>query len=242
MSEPISIKGTREGLTVTMGAGDLSPIMDDLRDRLQTQGAFFRGGQIALHLRHRGLSEAALRQLGELFHEYDMVLRTVVSDDHMTRNAAAGMGLRVVEPSETEAREIPRPITQRVRQTRRAVPSLDGSKGVLLRHVVRSGQIIRHTGHIVVVGDVNPGAELIAGGDIIIWGRLFGIAHAGSMGDHSAVICALQMSPLQLRIGNYIARPGEGDDGSSNPMPEVAAVRDEAIVVEPWYPSHSGAS
>ena len=234
MSEPISIKGTREGLTVTMGAGDLAPIMADLRDRLQTQGAFFRGGHIALHLNNRSLSEPALRQLRDMFSEYDMVLRTVVSDDHMTQSAAFEMGLRVIEPSAKDVPETPQPITQRLRQERQAPPSLDGSKGVLLRHVVRSGQIIRHTGHIVVLGDVNAGAELIAGGDIIVWGRLQGIAHAGSMGNHSAVICALQMTPLQLRIGNYIARPGEGDE-SGDPIPEMASVRDEAIIVEPWY-------
>lgn len=89
--------------------------------------------------------------------------------------------------------------------TQEELPS-DGTDGLLVRRRVRSGQTLRHPGHIVVIGDVNPGAQLIAGGDIIVWGKLQGTAHAGALGDDSAVICALDMSPSFVRIADATSR------------------------------------
>jgi septum site-determining protein MinC len=85
---------------------------------------------------------------------------------------------------------------------------------------------------VVVFGDVNPGAQIIATGDIIIWGRLRGMVHAGAEGDNKAVICALDMSPNQLRIAEYIATAPS--DKRRTVRPEVASVRDNQIVVEAW--------
>jgi septum site-determining protein MinC len=130
----------------------------------------------------------------------------------------------------------------------------------LVDHVVRSGQILSHSGHVVVLGDVNPGASVIAGGDIIVWGRLSGMAHAGSMGDQTAVVCALEMVPAQLRIGELIARPEDVEDASpprphsrssrrSTAMdavphqsgPEIAHIQENKIVVDPWDSGQRGA-
>jgi septum site-determining protein MinC len=95
---------------------------------------------------------------------------------------------------------------------------------------LRGGQVLHHTGNIVVVGDVNPGAELIATGDILVFGRLGGIAHAGAKGDHSARIFALDLAPTQLRIATSIAADAE-PKRRSTPLPEAAVARDGRIVV-----------
>ena len=71
---------------------------------------------------------------------------------------------------------------------------------------VRSGEYIESAGDLLILGDVNPGAKVSAEGNIIIWGRLLGIAHAGSKGNSNATISALQLRPLQIRIGKKIAR------------------------------------
>ena len=71
---------------------------------------------------------------------------------------------------------------------------------------VRSGEYIESAGDLLILGDVNPGAKVSAEGNIIIWGRLLGIAHAGSKGNSDATISALQLRPLQIRIGKKIAR------------------------------------
>ncbi|HEY9776904.1 MAG TPA: septum site-determining protein MinC [Planktothrix sp.] len=75
-----------------------------------------------------------------------------------------------------------------------------------LRQTLRSGQTVSHKGHLVIVGDVNPGAELMAEGDITVWGSLRGIAHAGIGGNVNAEIRALKLQPVQIRIAHAIAR------------------------------------
>ena len=75
-----------------------------------------------------------------------------------------------------------------------------------LRQTLRSGQTVSHKGHLVIVGDVNPGAELMAEGDITVWGALRGIAHAGIGGNIQAEIRALKLQPIQIRIAHAIAR------------------------------------
>lgn len=75
-----------------------------------------------------------------------------------------------------------------------------------LRKTIRSGQSISSDGNLIVIGDVNPGAEIIAKGDITVWGILGGIAHAGSDGNNYARIRALKLNPVQIRIGEVFAR------------------------------------
>lgn len=75
-----------------------------------------------------------------------------------------------------------------------------------LRKTIRSGQSISSDGNIVIIGDVNPGSEIIAKGDITVWGILGGIAHAGSDGNNYAKIRALKLNPVQIRIGEVFAR------------------------------------
>ena len=90
-------------------------------------------------------------------------------------------------------------------------------------------------GTIVVVGDVNPGAQIVAEGDVIVWGKLRGVVHAGAAGDEDAMVGALILAPTQLRIGKQIARAP--DDKRARHFPEVARVREGRIIVEPWIGS-----
>tara|TARA_Y100001968_G_scaffold320867_1_gene354444 strand:- start:55 stop:738 length:684 start_codon:yes stop_codon:yes gene_type:complete len=82
----------------------------------------------------------------------------------------------------------------------------NSSKTDFHQGTVRSGEYIESSGDLLILGDVNPGALVSAEGNIIIWGRLLGIAHAGSTGNYKATISSLQLKPVQLRIANKIAR------------------------------------
>lgn len=103
-----------------------------------------------------------------------------------------------------------------------------------LYHVgtLRGGQALHHAGNIVVIGDVNPGTELVATGDIVVFGRLLGVAHAGAQGDNDAKVYALHLQATQLRIATTIAVDEERSRNASEP--EVAFVRDGRIVVAPF--------
>jgi len=114
-----------------------------------------------------------------------------------------------------------------------AAPSI-----MYLRQTLRSGQSISHKGHLTIIGDVNPGAEVVAEGDITVWGALRGIAHAGVNGDTAAEIRALRLEPIQLRIAHAIARSPDRPRKSalSRAVPETARIVNGTIRIIPNNP------
>ena len=96
---------------------------------------------------------------------------------------------------------------------------------------VRSGEYLDIPGDLLILGDVNPGAIVSAEQNIIIWGRLLGIAHAGSKGNTQATISALQLRPVQLRIADKVARgPKEKPQLC---IAEQAKIDSEKIIISP---------
>lgn len=100
-----------------------------------------------------------------------------------------------------------------------------------IKQTLRSGQTVSHKGDLVIVGDVNPGAEIMAEGDISVWGSLRGIAHAGIGGNTSAEIRALNLQPLQIRIAHAIARAPDRKKVkySAGTGPETARIHEGKI-------------
>lgn len=111
-----------------------------------------------------------------------------------------------------------------------------------IQRTLRSGQSITSEGNIVIIGDANPGSEIIAKGDITVWGILGGIAHAGSAGNQYARIRALKMNAIQLRIADVFARR---PDSANIPyiqktdtfVPEEACVRKKQIIIHKMHES-----
>jgi septum site-determining protein MinC len=101
------------------------------------------------------------------------------------------------------------------------------------RRTVRSGEKIAAEGHVIVMGDINPGAEVISGSSIFVWGSLKGTAYAGVPDRSDAVIAALHLAPIQLRIAGHIARPPEAKSDHAS-SPQLARVNHNGIVVESW--------
>lgn len=99
------------------------------------------------------------------------------------------------------------------------------------RGTLRGGQALHNLGNLVVIGDVNPGAELVASGDIVVFGALRGVAHAGAQGDRAARVIALELAATQLRIATAIA---SGDIGTKARGPEHASIVGDRIVVVPF--------
>jgi septum site-determining protein MinC len=231
----INIRGTSDGVVVNIGAGDWNSLVAELTARLEQAASFFKGGRVALHVGPRQLSQDQVEHIGALLQQHAMSLWAVIGDSEETRRVVTALGL------ETEL-AVPRPSAW-TEAGREQLPRLADEAGgeeapaeggaVLVRRTLRSGQTVRYTGHVVVVGDVNPGAEIIAGGDVVVWGRLRGTVHAGAGGDDDAVVCALVLAPTQLRIGSHIARSPGGEPGQRI-LPEVASVQGDQIVAKPW--------
>lgn len=108
--------------------------------------------------------------------------------------------------------------------------SSSNMNAVLVERTLRSGQTIHYPGHVILLGDVNPGAEVTAGGDIFIFGHFRGIAHAGFFGSEDAVVFAFKLVPTQLRIANQITRSPDNENFYSED-PEIAFIKDGKIVI-----------
>jgi len=97
--------------------------------------------------------------------------------------------------------------------------------------IVRSGQTVEYDGHLLLLGDVNPGGVVKCTGDIYVLGALRGTAHAGSAGNENAIIAASLMTPTQLRIAEVISRPPD-EWTSSEPAMEYAFLRDGTMAID----------
>lgn len=99
------------------------------------------------------------------------------------------------------------------------------------KKTLRSGQLLKSEGNIVIIGDVNPGAEVVAKGNIFVMGSVKGIVHAGCDGNREAVVVALNLVPTQLRIADIITRAPD-ENVKANYIPEVAYIRENRIFIE----------
>lgn len=222
----ISIKGINDGILITLSpTEDWQSVTAELAGRIDEQSAFFAGARITVDLGERPVPKYELSSLKALLERRGLALSVVLSDSQTTVDAANALDLR----TQTAA-----PVPGRKRnETLPIDPEEAGTSGVLIRRTLRSGRTVHSQGHVVIYGDVNPGAQIIAAGDVIVWGKLRGTVHAGAEGDESVVICALDMSPTQLRIANYIVT-SPPDDKRRVIRPEVAYIRDNRIVVDAW--------
>jgi septum site-determining protein MinC len=220
MSLSVSIKGTGQGLVLSVPAGEWSEIRRAVVQAIDERAEFFRSARLALQVDAHELGAAELGGLRDELARRDVGLWAVLSSSPITRSAAADLGLALeLEKADAPAEEQPLDTL------------IDGEEAVLVIRTLHSGNMLRNPGHVIVMGDVNPGAEIAAGGNVIVWGRLRGVVHAGAGGDEAAVVCALDLAPTQLRIAGQIAVSPER---RKYPGPEIARIRDGQLIAETW--------
>jgi septum site-determining protein MinC len=215
----LQIKGIREGLLVKLGSADWSILTAALISHIEERQGFFSGARVALDVGPQPLHVAQLSTLRDDLSGRGVTLWAVLSESPTTERTAQNLGL-ATRLSKAQASK-PAPVA----------PAQPGA--MWIQRTVRSGTRIEYAGNVVVLGDVNPGAEIIAGGSVVVWGRLRGVVHAGAEGDRSALVCALDLSPTQLRIADEVATaPGR----DTRAYPEQVLLKDGRLVAEPWQP------
>ncbi len=221
MQPKIQIKGIREGILVNFGDGDWEEVRAAFHEHMQEQAEFLRGARIALDVGNHVIKAVELSRLRDDISERGLTLWAVISNSPTTEQTAQTLGL---------ATRLSKP------RPERSIHALDttiqdGEHAILVQRTLRSGYSLQFPGHVIVMGDVNPGAEVVAGGNVIVWGRLRGMVHAGAEGDESAMVCALDLAPTQLRIAGQIAVTPQRRGKAT---PEVARLQDGQVVAEPW--------
>jgi septum site-determining protein MinC len=220
-SNLIQIKGLRDGLLVTLGDGGWSVLHSSLLSQIDEKTDFFKGAKLALDVGSQELHVSEMTDLRDELSDREIILWAVLSNSPTTENTAQMLGLA------TRLSKV-RPDTQV-----QVKPASSEDSAMWVKRTVRSGVRLEYEGNVVVLGDVNPGAEVVAGGSVVVWGRLRGVVHAGAAGDADAVVCALDLSPTQLRIATEIATTPER---RSQPTPEMARLKDGHLIAEPWQP------
>jgi septum site-determining protein MinC len=202
-----------------------SQLWEQLQQRLDSSTKIWPPNtSVCLMAKDRLLDPRQFEQLESALCDANLRLQRVVTSRRQTAITAVTAGysveqqapaLRLSEAESVKFASLP------------ASPIL--AEPLFLETTLRSGTEVRHPGSVVVVGDVNPGSTIVADGNILIWGRLRGIAHAGANGDRDCQIMALQMEPTQLRIADQVARSPE--KAPSQLYPEVASIGSEGIQI-----------
>ena len=224
-SRPIvELKGFRDGLHLFINPeARIEDIIPRIEKRMEKLGDSLAGTGVSINFGGGSLGTKELSRLEQLLQEtYGLEIRRLIDKTdpepwpQENSQIASAPAIHKVAPQNGEY-----------------ISSAEEEKTLFIRQTVRSGQVERFLeGNIIVLGDVNPGAEVIAARDIIVLGTLRGIAHAGALGNISSLIIALSLVPTQLRIARYISRPPSNQRPQGNKV-EFARIRDNgAVVVE----------
>ena len=217
MSEDkIKIKGENDGLMLEFPP-DLSflEIVEELSRKLDSGSGFFLRGTLVRVPRNR-FSKEELAELQELFRTHGLICR--LEKPVPMRSASP------VPPS-------PKPAAASVSPQEAMQDAPELQRMLVIDKTLRGGQAVETEGSVIVFGNVNPGAQITAGGSVDIRGTCRGLVHAGAAGDSTAFIIADHLMPTQIRIANYVARsPDEPEDFGKA---ERAYVKDGQIVIEP---------
>ena len=226
MQNIITIKGKEDRLEIHMDEKSTYPVLrDELMVKLQKNKDFFQNSDTTVVIRGKKISPAQQKEIKRVF-SMDYGIRDVLFGEE------ADDGLRAAEIS------IERPAPSKQKKQDDYLDEVDvvsssyfDAKSIFINHTIRSGQRVECEGDIVVIGDVNPGAEVIAGGSIAVFGKLRGLAHAGCAGRTDVCVAALRMCPKQLRVSGRVVTFPEGRDEVNDA--EIAELKDGKVVIRP---------
>lgn len=213
INNKIVFKGTKAGLYILLKEeSSIDEIKEQMDRKIKPAKTFFEGAKI-INFKGKSITEQEF-----------MELRDIVENQYGMK-VVGGYDIAAMSSYSEE---------DSLKNHTYAFESNDGDivKGLYIRGTIRSGQLIRHNSNITIIGDVNPGAHLEAGASIMVMGNLRGTAHAGFGGKYDAYIAAHRLEPMQLRIGDIIARSPDGEQYKSN-IPEIAIVKHGMIIIEP---------
>lgn len=216
----VQIKGIRDGLLATFSDAPWEDQRVALLTQIDERSSFFQGARLAMDVGTQILKVNDLVDLRDRLSERNVALWAVISESPTTEQTSQLLGLatRISKPRPEEQRQF--------------ADTISDETALFITKTLRSGTRIEFPGNIVVVGDVNPGAEIVAEGNVIVWGRVRGMIHAGSKGNRSAFICALDLSANQLRIADEVSATLKPQ---KDPKPEIATINNEGrLQAELW--------
>lgn len=207
----IQIKGTKEGINATIDMDKFDSFDDMLSaliKKLSIGKGFYKGSSLKIETNLKLLKEEDISKLKDALFE-KIQIKDCIFDDIIK-----------LESNDNKENKIFNGVYE--------------GKTKFIKKTIRSGQQVKYYGNIVIIGDINHGAEVYAGGNIIVLGTIKGQVHAGLGGNKKAVISAFNLQPEILQIADIVTIAP--DDGVKPSYPELAKIKDDIIVVEPYLP------
>lgn len=206
----LKVKGINDSLVMVFEKGSFAEYLKLIEEKVIANKQLFSGSRVIFQ--GEGLKS--------LSHDELMELQKLCLDN--------GMILNNTDTTNASPKKPPQPNKPDV-----AIPN--DNNNLIIQKNLRSGQKVHSEGSVVIWGDVHESAEITAAGDIIVLGKLAGIAHAGYYGNEEGIVFALNLVPSQIRIGNVISRAS--DDQGKRPYPEIAFLEEGNICVQEYNPS-----
>lgn len=210
MKNSVIIKGNKYGITVILDQDmPFEELKEAVADKFRESAKFFGKTQMAASFEGRVLSKEEEREL----------LNVIGSNSECNI-------VCVVDTDAAREELFRKSLDERLNE-------LSAQSGQFYKGTLRSGQVLEAENSIVILGDVNPGAKVISKGNVIVLGALKGTVFAGAAGNTAAFVVALEMNPMQIRIGDIVARSSDTKEKKVEKEAKIAFIDDGYIYVEP---------
>ena len=211
LDNSVMIKGSNSGITVFLDSEmAFEDLLESVSEKFKSASKFFNNANMAISFDGRDLSA-----------EEEKRILNVISDVSELNIVC------VIDNNEIREQCFKKAVEERLEE-------ISSQTGQFYKGTLRSGQMLESESSIIILGDINPGAKVIAKGNVIILGSLKGNIYAGANGNEDAFVVALEMAPIQIRIGDTIAR-SDDNNGKPKKMGDgimIAFVEDGNIYIE----------
>lgn len=207
----IQIKGTKDGINATIDMDkfdNFDDMLDALIKKLSVGKGFYKGSSLKIETDLKLLREEDTLKLKDALFEKIKIKDCIFED------------IKKLESNDNKENKI--------------FSGIYEGKTKFIKKTIRGGQQVKYYGNVVIIGDINNGAEVYAGGNIIVLGTIKGQVHAGVGGNKKAVISAFNLQPEILQIADIVTIAP--DDAVRPSYPELARIKGDIIVVEPYLP------
>ena len=218
-SQPVVIKSSKNGINLVLDSKlPFDELLEEIKKKFIDSEKFFKDAHIAISFEGRALSQAEQFEIIEMIQQYTSITIICILDHDELMDEV--MKRRIGAYQEEHSPQT----------------------GQFYKGTLRSGQQIVSQTSLIVLGDVNPGAKVIAKGNIVVLGALKGIAYAGADGDSGCFVAALEMDPVQIKIGDHIGRSADKKEPAKgfrrkakieSAVPQIATVYEQQILIEP---------
>lgn len=230
MDNSVIIKGSKSGITVFLdNEMPFEELLESVSDKFKNASKFFNNANMAISFDGRDLSAEEEKKILNIISDVSDLNIVCVLDEN---NDIKSVYEEAVKKAMNSFNISHQPERQKIIDPKTTCMFYKGT--------LRSGQVFEADGSVVVLGDVNPGGKVVAKGSVIVLGSLKGNIFAGVDGNENAFVVALEMSPMQIKIGDIIARSSDsgvnkiskGKNKSKILEPKIAYVYDQNIYVE----------